>query len=50
MNADEYYEYREASCSLPNYCDCKQCQYWGENGWDVSLTPDWQLPKEGEEE
>lgn len=22
---------------------------WGENGWDVSRTPDWQMPKEGEE-
>lgn len=34
------------SCNLPNYCTCKQCQWWGENGWDASRTPDWQMPKD----
>lgn len=45
-----YYEDREVSCNLPNSCTCPQCEYWGENGWDVSRTPDWQMPKEDEEE
>lgn len=37
-------------CNLPGECDCELCQYWGENGWDVSRTPDWQRPKETDED
>lgn len=38
-----------SGCQLPDTCDCEQCQYWGENGWDVSRTPDWQMPKDEED-
>ncbi|WYV99805.1 hypothetical protein Roomu2_00125 [Pseudomonas phage vB_PpuM-Roomu-2] len=45
-----YYEDREASCNLPNYCTCPSCEWWGENGWDASRTPNWQMPQEDEHE
>lgn len=32
----------DESCNLPNECDCSLCEYWGENGWDLSRTPEWQ--------
>lgn len=41
--------YEEESCHLPNYCTCKQCKWWEENGWDVSRTPDWQMPKDDDD-
>lgn len=44
-----YEETREESCNLPNYCECWQCNYWQDNGWDVSCTPDWQLPSGDDE-
>ncbi len=37
-------------CNLPEECGCELCEYWEENGWDVSRTPDWQLPKEDEDD
>lgn len=40
----------EESCFLPNPCDCSQCRWWGENGWDLSRTPDWQRPKQENED
>lgn len=30
-------------CNLPSYCECSLCKHWGENGWDLERTPDWQL-------
>lgn len=44
-----YYEQREESCNLPSYCTCSACEWWGENGWDLSRTPDWQQPKDTDE-
>ena len=37
-------------CTLPSECDCELCKYWGENGWDVSRTPDWQRKQDSEED
>lgn len=39
-----------SECRLPDECDCEQCQWWGENGFDLSRTPDWQKPKPDNEE
>ena len=39
-----------SECNLPGECNCELCRYWGENGWDVSRTPDWQMPKDEEED
>lgn len=30
-------------CNLPAECDCELCEYWKENGWDLSRTPEWQV-------
>lgn len=38
------------NCNLPSECDCELCEYWGENGWDVSRTPDWQRKQDREED
>lgn len=40
----------EINCKLAAECDCELCQYWGENGWDLSRTPEWQRPKPDEDE
>lgn len=37
----DYYDFGRDSCNLPNYCDCSQCKYWEENGWDASRDPVW---------
>lgn len=44
------YNFGKDSCNLPNYCECSQCQYWEDNNCDLSRTPDWQMPKEDDEE
>lgn len=36
-------------CRLPSECDCELCKHWGENGWDLSRTPDWQRNKQDDE-
>lgn len=38
------------NCNLPSECDCELCKYWGENGWDVSRTPDWQRKQDSDED
>lgn len=38
------------NCNLPSECDCELCNYWGENGWDVSHTPDWQRKQDNDED
>ena len=36
----------DVNCNLPNECDCELCEYWQDNGWDLSRTPSWQqMPK-----
>lgn len=37
-------------CNLPSECDCELCRYWGDNGWDLSRTPDWQQPKKDDDD
>jgi len=37
-------------CNLPSECDCELCEYWGENGWDVSRTHDWQRKQDSDED
>jgi hypothetical protein len=39
-----------SDCRLPSECDCEQCKWWGENGFDLSRTPDWQKPKQDAED
>lgn len=29
------------SCNLPSCCNCSQCQWWTENGFDVGRDPNW---------
>lgn len=31
--------YDDESCNLPDSCDCSQCLWWKENGWDKSRDP-----------
>lgn len=38
------------NCNLPSECDCELCKYWGENGWDVGRTPDWQRKQDSDED
>lgn len=45
----DYYDFGKDSCNLPNECNCSQCNYWGENGWDVNRTPDWQRKPDEDE-
>lgn len=35
----------DESCNLPNPCDCKQCEWWAENAFDMSRTVDWQVDR-----